>query len=401
MNLDEDLSKLFEDLRFNWRSYISSQVESSDEEEEIIFKLPEKYKNKLIFFDVPFNQYVFYREKIFPKIRKLGYSPFLENDANLPNEDINVSKVFYFIEKADVIIIDISRSKLESFIMNQEQDKVIIYILDEDYTYNLDIPDDQVVIHPKNLDRFSIENENFIDDLVNKIEMLSIEQNYQYEFINYFNQGNYDAAVIFAYRELELKLNEIYGEENIPFFNYYQKIRDLAPDYAEKIWNPYRKIRNMIVHKKYRVEKSNASHIIIDIEKLLRKLDNRRQKPEFIDRQYLEEFFRRHETQPSLKECFYKLEKIVIEINSKIWLKIAKTALTFNHDRVFLYIEPQKGALSLRVPLNHNESDYLEHRGRGKYWPVIKLRDVREIDHIIPLIEKAYENRHNWEPYND
>lgn len=399
MNLDEELSNLFEDLRFKWRSYISNQVESSDEEEEIIFKLPEKYKNKLIFFDVPFNQYVFYREKIFPKIRKLGYSPFLENDANLPNEDINVSKVFYFIEKADIIIIDISRSKLESFIRNQ--DKVIIYIIDEDYTHNLDIPDDQVVIHPKNLDRFSIENENFIDDLVNKIEMLSIEQNYQYDFINYFNQGNYDAAVIFAFRELELKLYEIFGEEYKPFSYFYQKIKDLAPNYVHSIWGPHRKIRNMIVHKKYSVEKSNVKKIIFDIEELLRKLDNRFKKPEIVDRQDLEDFFLKHETQPSLKICFYKLEKIVKEINSDIWLKIAKTALTFNHDRVFLYIEPQKGALSLRVPLDDNESDYLEPRGRGKYWPVIKLRDVKEIDHIIPLIKKAYENRHNWEPYND
>ncbi len=401
MNLDKELSKLFEDLRFKWRSYISNQIESSDEEEEINFKLPEKYKNKLIFFDVPFNQYVFYREKIFPKIRKLGYNPFLENDAYLPNEDINVSKLFYFIEKADIIIIDITRSKLESFIRNQEQNKVIIYLLDEDYTYNLDIPDDQVVIHPKNLDRFSIENEIFIDDLVNKIAMLSIEQNYQYEFINYYNQGNYDIAVVFAFRELELKLYELYGEENIPFSYYYQKIKDIAPDYVEKIWRSYRKTRNMIVHKKYSVEKSNARDIIFDIEELLRKLDDSRQKNEIVEKQNLEVFFHKHETQPSLKECFYKLEKEVKEINSDIWLKIAKTALTFNHDRVFLYIEPQKGALSLRVPLHDNESDYLEPRGRGKYWPVIKLRDVKEIDPIIPLIKKAYDNRHNWEPYND
>ena len=64
-------------------------------------------------------------------------------------------------------------------------------------------------------------------------------------------------------------------------------------------------------------------------------------------------------------------------------------------------IETQKEALSLRVPLHHNEFDYLEPRGRGKYWPAIKLRDIKEIDHLIPLIKKAYENRHNWEPYNE
>ena len=112
LNVDEELSSLFEDLRVKWRSYISNQVESSDEEEEIIFKIPENYKNKLIFFDIPFNQYVFYREKIFPEIRKLGYIPFLENDANVSNEDINLSKLFYFIEKSDIIISDLNNSKL-------------------------------------------------------------------------------------------------------------------------------------------------------------------------------------------------------------------------------------------------------------------------------------------------
>jgi len=402
MNVDVKLSELFEDLRKNWRSYISNQGESSDEEEELIFKLPEKFNNKLIFFDVPFNQYVAYREKIFPKIRKLGYAPFLENDATLLNEDINVSKLFYFIEKAGIIITDVTSSKLESFIKNQEQDKVIIYILDEDYKYkyNLDIPDTQLVIRPKNLDRFSI-YEKFIDGLINKIEMLSIEQNYQYEFINYFKQGNYDAAVVFAFRELELKLNEVYGEEYKPFSYFYKKIESLTPDYSEKIWREYRNTRNMIVHKKYSVEELKAKEIIFDIEKLLKKFDSSIQKTEIVDRQDIDEFFQRHEIQPSLKECFYELEKRVKELNNNFWLKIAKTTLTFNDDRVFLYIEPQKGALSLRVPLHHNESDYLEPRGGGKYWPAIKLRDDKEIDPIIPLIKKGYANRHNWKPYND
>lgn len=401
MNLDEEFSILFEDLRIKWRSYISNQVESSDDEEEIIFKLPEKFKNKLIFFDIPFNHYVYYREKIFPEIRKLGYSPFVENDANLPNEDINVSKLFYFIEKSYIIIIDISSSKLENFIKNQEQNKVVIYISDEDYIHNIDIPEDQVVIRPKNLDRFSKENENFINNLLNKVEILSNEQYYQYEFINYFNQENYDSAVVFAFKELELKLNEVYGEKYKPFSNYYEIIKNLAPNYVDKNWRMYRKIRNKIVHEKFSVEGSIARNIIFDIKDLLKKLDVSLQKTEVHDRKELEIFFQRHETRPSLKECFYELEKWIKEINSNVWLKIAKHSLTFNDDRVFLYVEPQKEALSLRVPLHHNESDYLEPRGRGKYWPSIKLRDIKEINHLIPLIDKAYENRHNWEPYNE
>jgi hypothetical protein len=35
-----------------------------------------------------------------------------------------------------------------------------------------------------------------------------------------------------------------------------------------------------------------------------------------------------------------------------------------------------------------------------KYLPSIKLRDVKEIENIIPLITKAHENRHNWKPYD-
>ena len=170
---------------------------------------------------------------------------------------------------------------------------------------------------------------------------------------------------------------------------------------TERIWREYRNIRNSIVHQKYYVEKSIAQNIIYDIEKLLRKLENNTSKAEPINRKDLETFFQEHETKNSLKECFYELEKRVKEISKEVWLNIAKTALTFNDERVFLYIEPQKNTLSLRVPLHHTESDYLEPRGGGKYWPSIKLRDLKDIENIIPIIRKGHENRHNWKPYNE
>lgn len=403
LNVDKELSNLFEELRVNWGIYISNQVESSDEEEEIIFKIPENNINKLILFDIPFNQYLFYRQKIFPKIRKLGYIPFLENDMNLSDEDINLSKLFYFIEKSDIIVSDFAYSKLGHYLENQQQDKIIIYIIENNYSHNLNVLSDQIVIRPKNLDRFSIEIENFIDNLIKKIEPRSIEQYNQYEFIEYFKQENYNAAVIFAFRELELKLNENYEYNQgrpSPISMFYPDMIKLAPNLAERIWKKHRRIRNNIVHQNYSVEKSIAQEIIYDIEKILRIIEDIASKAEFEDNKDLEIFFQEHDTKDYLKECFNELEKRVKEISPEIWLKVAKTALTFNDERVFLYVEPQKNALSLRVPLNHNEWDYLEPQGGGKYWPSIKLRDLKEIEKILPIIKRGYENRHIWKPYN-
>ncbi|MFW9970053.1 MAG: hypothetical protein ACFFDF_07610 [Candidatus Odinarchaeota archaeon] len=53
------------------------------------------------------------------------------------------------------------------------------------------------------------------------------------------------------------------------------------------------------------------------------------------------------------------------------------------------------------MPLIHDISYYLEPRGNGKYWPSIKLRVIDDIKNIISLIHEAFQNRNNWNPYNE
>ena len=98
---------------------------------------------------------------------------------------------------------------------------------------------------------------------------------------------------------------------------------------------------------------------------------------------------------------FFDLKPKVEQLGDNIWLKVAKTAMTFYDERVFLYISPQKRALLLKVPLHHNESDLLEIRARGKKWPGMKLRRIEEINDFLPVIKKAHELRYDWRPYND
>ena len=102
----------------------------------------------------------------------------------------------------------------------------------------------EYVVRPSVLDISSIEIETFVGDLVKIIESFLIEQHNPYDFMNYFNDGNYDAAIIFAFKELELKIRELAQEknlENLRIFNLYNEF--LPPDYSN-MWLDFKSVRN-------------------------------------------------------------------------------------------------------------------------------------------------------------
>ena len=209
MGVDQKLSEIFEDIRREWRSYLSNQLNLSDDEDNILLKLPENYKNKMIYFDVPFNHYFFYRENIFPQIRNLGYIPILDKDISLETTEFNLSKLYFLIEKADIIVSDKETSNIKKYIESYSKSKSVIYVIENKSTD--DLSENQNAYRPKDLEKSTIGIEKFIDSLIHEIETYSIEQPFHYDFTEYFQKKYFSAAVVFGFKELELKLRDLIG----------------------------------------------------------------------------------------------------------------------------------------------------------------------------------------------
>lgn len=399
MGIDQKLSEIFEDIRKEWRLHLSNQLNLSDDEDNILLKLPEDYKNKMIYFDVPFNNYFFYRETVFSQIRNLGYIPILEKDIRLETEEFNLSKLYFLIEKADIIVIDVDTSIIKKYIESYSKSKNIIYIIEHKLVDNL--TENEIVYRPKDLEKSTIGIEKFINSLIHKIEIYSIEHPFRYDFIEYFRKKFFSAAVVFAFKELELKLRDIIDYDKFHQWNFNKIIKKYIPHNYYIDLNEYRRIRNRIVHEHFEIDEKTAESIIKLIEEILKYIENEEYKTVDKQSQKIKEFFKANETPESIQKLFYALKPKVEQINDNIWLKVAKTAMTYYDERVFLYIVPQKSALLLMVPLHHNESDLLEIRAGGKSWPGMKLRRIEEINDFLPIISKAHKNRYNWRPYNE
>lgn len=410
-NPDDYLGDLFEELRKLWQSKLSTQVMASSEEDRLFLDLPEDLNSPMIFFDIPFKHYAFYREHIFMSIQKFGYIPIVENDIIPLGKDFNFSQLFALIEKADIIISDNSSSRLKDYILKFSRNKDIIFVTESESNFVLYTNKVKILQRPENLDVYTPESDIFVQNLYDEIQKIYSKQYFPYDFKNYFSAGYYDAAIVFAFRALEYKLRDYNKQIRFPTW---PKIMDvlsnLIPNFDENKWREYRIIRNRIVHEKTQVQLRDAKRIIKEIEEVLNLLDEIEVIKEIsvekrLDLNKLEEqieiekFFERNKTPENIKQLFLSLSPKIKNINKKIWIKIAKTAITFYDDRVFAYFAPQKKSLLISLPLHHNDSDLLQMRSNGKTWPAIKLKDNGDIERIIPLIEKAHANRINWKPY--
>lgn len=275
------LSTLFDDIRAYWISNLPYKLVLSNEEGKFILDLPEDIKNPLVFFDIPFSQNKFYQENIFPSIKKLGLIPITEFDVTVESEYHNFAKEYIIIEKAMLVILDYKSSTLKDYIIKNYRTKKKIFLLES--SKNEDESIENIVIRPRNLDNYSENIDFFIGNLIKKIkEVLNLKYKFKFDFEKLFIDGHYNSAVVFAYKELELKLNNIIDQKR--FMSVYQSLEFLKgtlshnyQSYIKKL-DFYRPIRNKIVHEKYNVEKYKAEAIIDAIKQFLEILEEEKDK---------------------------------------------------------------------------------------------------------------------------
>lgn len=215
----------------------------------------------------------FIKDLLNPILLSNGISTISLEETILPG-DIITRKIDAIISKASMAIVDLSGSNVSNMWEVENivgKKKLFILISDEDQLDGL--PSD---LRGMPFFKYSLygDNKNFIDSLTRFLQENGMsrknELNSENDYWNLFEKGEYNAAVIAAFRFLEITLSKECDLGNTSLMEALNLLNTNNDEDKEMLYKVkrYRKIRNDIVHNNKNVEKKEAEDIISCIEKL-------------------------------------------------------------------------------------------------------------------------------------
>ena len=191
----------------------------------------------------------------------------------MPGEIIT-RKIDSLISKASMVIVDLSGNNANIMwelgnVMSKN--KLSILIVDEDQSEGL--PFDLQGIR---FFKYSLygDNKHFVDSLNRFLQEHNKDKKNESEnekdYLRLFNKGEYNAAVIAAFRFLEVTLSRKYGLEKASLIETLNLLNTNNAEDKKVLYKVkmYRKTRNNIVHNNVNIGKREANDIISYIEKL-------------------------------------------------------------------------------------------------------------------------------------
>lgn len=243
--------------------------------EELIMPQTE---SRLCFISSSYERISFLKELLYPVLNENDFSPITLDEAVMPGELIT-RKIDALISKSTMAIIDLSNNnnimwEFENIVKKQ---KKCILIVEENQITSLplDIQKEKYLIY-----RLSGENKDFICSLRQFLNELNVDDGIMGENRDYFRlfeKAEYDAAVIAAFRFLEIELSERFKYNG--FNSLIIILEKLCAKNFENVdilnkVKSYVKIRNNIIHTNATINKKQAKEIITDINTLSRLIKN-------------------------------------------------------------------------------------------------------------------------------
>jgi uncharacterized protein YutE (UPF0331/DUF86 family) len=275
-NYGDILSVLFQELHDYWLDKIPEVSTVTTEESLIELALPRDAQTRLCFFAIPYKLLPFYRSNVFPIFERYGFTPITGSDVISPGESI-VAKIFSLIERATLIVADISSSQwvITELGMAIGKDSRIIVVKEEDTEIPLMLQKFEYIERPRSLDPHAINS--FLSTLENYVRKISKELVIQLseEPLRLLKKGEHKAAVISAISLLEAELREKLLAEirhPVPLL----KLLELLVQYeyipADKLPSikQWVSIRNQLVHTKESVSQRKARQIVAGVNSILR-----------------------------------------------------------------------------------------------------------------------------------
>lgn len=274
------LNQLFIEIKQYIEQNNSKKITLLNEKAQRELKLPQENK-RLCFVSTPYSRLSYIKDLVFPVLEKHGITPITSDEAIMPGESWMV-KSEALINEASMVIVDVSGNndamKWE-LVSVRNMRKQLILIAEKGQQYHgFGSLTDQLYI---TYDPYG-DNQAFIDCLDNtldRIENLSVQQ-IELEPTRLLKKKEYNAAVISAFRLLEMKLREheflIPMSTNRPM-SLSQMLKQLYhethADLVEKMLS-YIRVRNEIVHGiSMNIEKKKATEIVNACLQLIDDLD--------------------------------------------------------------------------------------------------------------------------------
>ena len=253
------LNDFFSEIKQLIDKMIPQQMVLTNEKASEELKMPET-DNRLCYISAPYQKLSFLKNLLYPLLHKNGISPITLDETIMPDE-IVTRKVNALTSKVSMAIVDFSGNNTDvmwELVNLTNKNKTLILIADESQVEGvpLDLQDNSLFkykLYGDNAD-FIKSLDEFLYDIYkrDKSEMM-----YEKDYLRLIKKGEYDAAVIAAFRHLEIFLSKKFGLARSSLIEYLGLLNTSDEQdrvVLRKVKN-YRQIRNMIVHDDVKVGK--------------------------------------------------------------------------------------------------------------------------------------------------
>ncbi len=272
------LADLFNEIKTYWDDNTKTVGSNASMSE---LALPKGTQTRLCFFTAPLAAMPFYKDVIFPIALMHGFVP-ITADSVVSSSDNWMAKVSSLISKIDYFVVDLSTpNTLYEFIqissMNKVKDNILVI---KDDAYNILNSNSYTIISKKNdfYDKPDLNTEKIDSWFAKASEKLNKSTLQEPERL--LKKNEYNAAVISAVVQLEVKLRKKIGEKTdgkIIARGLYELLK-MAIDYdiakrkdMEKI-RQWTILRNRLVHSEMDIERDVAETTVNEILKFISQL---------------------------------------------------------------------------------------------------------------------------------
>lgn len=285
-----DYSIILNDFFIELKQYIEAnapkKITTTSERAQSEFRLPKENK-RLCFVSAPYTRISFLKDLVYPILEKNGVTPITSSEIIMPG-DSWMQKSETLINESSMVIADISGNseavKWELISVRNMQKKLII-VADKDQPTCL--PDSLRMLPYIEYSTYG-DNQGFIDALGHQIGTMfdNTTNKILVEPIRLLQKKEYDAAVISAFRLLEMTLRDLEFSQSSSTYrtsSISQQLKILStqtndPEFPLQLINQVRDyitIRNQLAHgANSNISKELANEIVQSVMELIKYLQN-------------------------------------------------------------------------------------------------------------------------------
>lgn len=266
------LTQAFDELRDYLQEHVilASHVTTQDPLNEL--SLLRGAPTRLCFFAIPLSLHPFYREQVFPIVRKAGLVPVTADDVISTGENF-LAKIDALIERALLVVIDASTpftlSEMRMALSRRDLRQVII-ISEDPSIFPVDLSQVQAILRPNILD---VDPEYFLEEL--RTLFHSAAARYlpilEEEPMRLLSLREHRSAVISAIALLETMLRDRLEVQNARTIGSLRELLNMArgenllSGYLVEQIGTWLRVRNEVVHSHSSVSQATANEIVTGV----------------------------------------------------------------------------------------------------------------------------------------